>query len=63
MGTCSKCNGTGICKNGIHKEDGWLDTVVNQTTGGLHECPDCGNTADNPGDCPNCGGTGEYGDD
>lgn len=63
MGACSKCNGTGVCHNGIHSTHGFLDEALNAVTGGMYTCEDCGQAANTPGDCPNCNGTGEWKDD
>lgn len=60
MGACSKCNGTGVCHNGIHRTEGFFEEALNAVAGGMYTCEDCGQSADNPGDCPNCGGTGEW---
>jgi hypothetical protein len=63
MGACSKCGGTGVCHNGIHRTDGFRDEVLNATTGFLYTCDECGEGADTPGNCGTCNGSGEYGDD
>ena len=63
MGACSKCDGTGVCHNGIHKEEGFLDTALNAATGWMYTCEECGEDADAPGDCGTCDGSGIYGDD
>ena len=50
---CPACDGSGVCKNGVHDRDA-LWRVVND---GL-ECKGCGNSPNHPGDCGRCNGSG-----
>lgn len=60
MATCSHCDGSGRCQNGIHdRGSSLLDEAVTEITGGMYTCDDCGEDADSPGECVHCGGTGE----
>ena len=56
---CGSCNGTGLCHNPIHKEEGHFELTPDPFALWA-TCEECGEKSISPGVCFPCGGKGHY---